>query len=105
DRTGRIRFRSPSTPPAPRYRLAPGALAAVLIALAALCALAGVALTARELARRSARAKVRRLSALELAIAYVRDSTVRTEHDRRRALELLSEAAEGTLATDAADRA
>jgi hypothetical protein len=105
DRNGPVRFRSPAALPAPDYRLAPGALAAGLIALAALCALGAVALAGRELARRFARPKVRRLSPLELAIAYVRDSTLRTEPDRRRALELLSEAAEGELAVDAADRA
>lgn len=105
DRNGPVRFRSPATLPTPDYRLAPGALAAGLIALAALCALGAVVLAVRELARRSARSKVLLLSPLELAIAYVRDSTARTEPDRRRALELLSEAAEGELATDAADRA
>ena len=105
DRTGRVRFHHPARPPAANYRLAPGALAGGLIALASLCALAGVALAGRELARRSARTKVRRLSPLELAIAYVRDSTARSDPDRRRALALLSEAAEGELADDAADRA
>jgi hypothetical protein len=105
DRNGTVRFRSPATLPAPDYRLAPGALAAGLIALAALCALGAVALAGRELARRSAHSKVQRLSPLELAIAYVRDSTARSEPDRRRALELLSEAAEGELAAEAADRA
>jgi len=105
DLTGRIRFHHPASPPAPAYRLAPGKLAAGLIALAALCTLAAVALAGRELTRRSARSKVRRLSPLELAIAYVRDSTVRGDPDRRRALALLSEAAEGEVADDAADRA
>jgi len=105
DRNGRVRFHHPATPPAVNYRLAPGALAGGLIALAALSALAAVALAGRELARRSAHSKVRRLSPLELAIAYVRDSTVRSDPDRRRALALLSEAAEGEVADDAADRA
>lgn len=105
DRNGPVRFRYPATLPAPDYRLAPRALAAGLIALAALCTLGAVALASSELVRRSARSKVHHLSPLELAIAYVRDSTARAEPDRRRALELLSEAAEGELAADAADRA
>jgi hypothetical protein len=105
ERGGPIRFRYPATPPAPRYRIAPAALAAVAIALAALCALAAAALVARELTRRAVLRPQPRPSPLELAIAYVRDSQARAEPDRRRALELLSEAAEGRVAADAADRA
>jgi hypothetical protein len=104
-RDGRIRFHFPSTPPRVRYAIAPGALAAVLIAFAALAAAAGLALLTRELMGQRARARTRRLSPIELAIAYVRDSTRRAEDDRRRALELLSEAAGGEVARDAADRA
>jgi len=104
-RDGRIRFHFPSSPPSVRYAVAPGALAAALIAVAALAGAAGAALVARELLRHRARARTRRLSPLELAIAYVRDSTRRAETDRRRALELLSEAAGGEVAREAADRA
>jgi hypothetical protein len=109
DLSGQIRFRNPTTPPAPEYRIAPGPLSAGLIAAAALCALLAAALAGRELAGRFARSSARRLSALELAIAYVRDSARRTDPDRRRALELLAEAVdsdgEPTLAAAAGEQA
>src|SRR5438067_1448269 len=77
DRTGRVRFHHPATPPAVHYRLAPGALAGGLIALAALSALAAVALAGRELARRSRTARRRgeptpRCRAAELAAGALR---------------------------------
>jgi hypothetical protein len=103
DLKNRDRFRHPTSPPPPEYRVAPGAFAGGLIAAAALCALLAAALVGRELAQRSGRA--RPLTPLELAIAYVRDSTGRADHDRRRALELLAEAVEGELATAAAETA
>ncbi len=109
DLSGQIRFRNPTTPPSPAYRVAPGPLSAGLIAAAALCALVAAALAGRELAGLFPRAGARRLTSLELAIAYVRDSTKRTDPDRRRALELLAEAVDGdgepTLAAAAAERA
>jgi hypothetical protein len=109
DLSGQIHFRNPTTPPAVDYRLAPGPLSAGVIAAAALCALVALALAARALARLSRRSSERRLSPLELAIAYVRDSTRRSDPDRRRALELLAEAVdrngEPTLAAAAAERA
>ena len=91
DLSGQVRFRNPATPPSPEYRLAPGPLSAGLIAAAALCALVAAALVGRELARRSSSERAHRLSPLELAIAYLRDSARRTDPDRRRALELLAE--------------
>jgi hypothetical protein len=103
DLNGRIRFRHPTTPPSPGYRVAPGALAAGLIAGAALCALLAAALVGLQLARRAAR--VRMLTPLELAIAYVRESAARTDPDRRRALALLAEAVDGELATAADETA
>jgi hypothetical protein len=109
DLSGRIRFRSPTTPPTPAYRLRPGPLAGGLIAAAALCALAAAALAGRELTRRSARSVADRLSRLELAIVYVRDSARRSDPDRRRALALLAEAVDDdgvpALAADAAETA
>jgi hypothetical protein len=109
DLSGQIRFRNPTTPPSPTYRLAPGPLSTGLIAAAALCALVAAAIAGRELAGLLPRAGARRLSSLELAIAYVRDSTRRTDPDRRRALELLAEAVdsdgEATLASAAGERA
>ena len=92
DVSGGVRFRNPATPPSPEYRVAPGPLSAGLIAAAALCVLVGTALAGRELARLFPRSRTRRLSPLELAIAYVRDSARRSDSDRRRALELLAEA-------------
>lgn len=104
DLSGRVRFRNPTTPPSPEYRLAPGPLSAGLIAAAALCALVAAAVAGRELTRFSGRSRARRLSPLELAIAYVRDSARRSDPDRRRALELLAEAVgdQGELSVAAA---
>jgi hypothetical protein len=103
DLGGSVRFRHPTVPPPLEYRVAPGAFAGGLIAAAALCALLAAALVGRELARRSGRAQL--LTPLELAIAYVRDSTGRTDPDRRRALALLAAAVDGELATAAAETA
>ena len=93
DRAGRIAFRSPAAPPPPAYRLAPGPLAWGSAAAAGVLALLALALAAPPLARRAARPGERRRSPLALAIAYVRDATRRSDPDRRRALELLAEAA------------
>jgi hypothetical protein len=109
DLSGRIHFRNSTTPPNPAYRLAPGPLSGGLIGAAVLCVLFALALVGRGLARRSSRSRERRLSPLELAIEYVRDSAGRNNPDRRRALELLAEAVdaggEPTLAAAAAERA
>jgi hypothetical protein len=96
DLTDPLRFRSPSTPRSPAYRLPPGPLGGGLIAVAALCILAALALGWFEVARIRRRPAVDRRSRLELAIAYVRDSANRTEPDRRRALELLAETVDAT---------
>jgi hypothetical protein len=95
DLRGKIRFRSPKAPPAVDWGIAPGTLVTLLVAAAAVCALGAFALLGlgvRRLARSPRSAP--RLSPLELAIAFVRDSTQRPPGDRRRALELLAEAAE-----------
>jgi hypothetical protein len=91
--SGGVHFRTPAQPPPPDYRVAPGALSAALAAIALLCAAGAIALTARWVRRRShERADGGHRSRLELAIAYLRDSTGRSASDRRRALALLSEA-------------
>jgi hypothetical protein len=109
DLTGRVRFRTPRTPPSPAYRLEPRALAGGLIAAAGLCTLVALALGWSVLARIRRRPAVDRRSPLEVAISYVRDSTRRTEPDRRRALELLAEAVDASgeagLSAAAADTA
>ena len=109
DLSGRIRFHSPTTPPLPAYRLPPGPLSEGLIAGAAVCVLAGALLLIGPLATLFRRSRGPRLSRLDLAIAYVRDSTRRASPDRRRALALLSEAVddegETALAAVAADTA
>jgi hypothetical protein len=98
-----IHFRHATTPPPPEYRIAPGKLAGWLIAAAAIGALAAAALAGRQLAGLPRRTRGPRLSPLELAIAYVRDSTQRSASDRRRALELLAESVgEPTLAANVA---
>lgn len=91
--TGHVRFRSPSRPPTPGYRLSPGTLVALLVGAAALCLVAAVLLVGRPLAGRRRRTVAPGLSALDLAIAYVRDSVGREAADRRRALALLSQTA------------
>jgi hypothetical protein len=109
DLSGPVRFRSPSAPPPPSYRVAPGLLAGALLAAAAFALLAALVLAGRELLplrRRGSAA--RRLSSLDLAVAYVRDSAGRSGSDRRRALSLLAEAAvdsEPALAAAADDTA
>ena len=108
DLTGPVRFRSPASPPAPAYRVAPGVLVGGLIAAAALCALAAAGVAGRGLARFVRRSTTRRSSLLELAVAYVRDSARRSGPDRRRALSLLAEATVGgepALAAVAAEAA
>lgn len=109
DGKGKLRFRSPKAPPAVDWGIAPGTLVGVLVAAAAVCALAALALVGLGLGRLALRPRAApRLSPLELAIAFVRDSTQRTAGDRRRALELLAQAAEPeqpVLAEAAARRA
>jgi hypothetical protein len=92
DLSGPVRFRSPTTPPPPTYRVGPGVLAGGLIAAAVICAVAALGIAAGGLTRFVRRSRTRRLSLLEVAIAYVRDSTRRPGPDRRRALSLLAEA-------------
>jgi hypothetical protein len=104
DLKGEAAFRSPNSPPPPRYAVGAGAIAGGLIAGAAICLLAAIGFAAAALRRRR-RPVQRRVSPLELAIAYVRDATGRPTADRRRALELLSEAVDEDLALDAADAA
>jgi hypothetical protein len=107
--SGGVHFRTPAQPPPPDYRVAPGALSAALVAVALLCTVGAVGLAARWVRRRSHhRAEGSRLSRLELAVAYLRDSTRRSASDRRRALALLSEAVdegEPELAATAAETA
>jgi len=109
DLAGQPRFRSPAAPPPPRYRLGPGPLAVGSIVTAALCVLGAAAIVAFAFSRRRRRMSMRARPPLEVAIAYVRDSTRRSGPDRRRALELLAEAADGErereLALAAADAA
>lgn len=105
DLKGEAPFRSPKSPPPPRYGVAPGTFSGALIAGAAICVLAAIGLATVILRRHRRRPATRRLSPLELAIAYVRDATGRPTPDRRRALELLSEAVDPDLALDAADAA
>jgi hypothetical protein len=108
DVSGPVRFRSAAAPPSPLYRVTPGALAVVLGLGAAICALTGIAILARELARLWRRPGVTHLSRLDLAIAYLRDSTRRSGADRRRALSLLAETTdelEPDLAETAAEAA
>jgi hypothetical protein len=93
DLSGSIHFRRPNVPPAPEFGVAPGPLADGLIGAAGLCTLAAAALIGRELARLRRHVRVRKLSSLELALSYARDSALRPDPgDRRRALELLAEA-------------
>ncbi len=105
DLGGEAPFHAPAAPPPPRYRVGPGALAAGLIAATVLCSLGAIVLVLAAVRRRRRRPVTRRVSPLELAIAYVREATGRPTPDRRRALELLSEAVEDDLALDAADAA
>jgi hypothetical protein len=83
-------FRLETSPPPPRYRVAPGTLAALLDAAAAVLALtaaAAVALLWRRATRR--RAELRR-DPLDRALELARESAHRPPEDRRRALGLLA---------------
>jgi hypothetical protein len=91
DLTGRARFRTPATAPAPGYRISPLAAAVGMIAAAAICLLAVAVLLWTALRRKARRIPGDGLTPLELAIAYVRDSTRRSGADRRKALALLAE--------------
>ncbi len=93
--SGKVRFRVPAALPSPGYRITPGKLEIVLIVAAVLCGAAALVLVRPSLKRVRGRAlRESNLSALELAIAYVRDSRTRPDPERRRALELLSETVE-----------
>jgi hypothetical protein len=110
DRSGPIHFRHSAAPPAPEFAVAPGPLAYGLIGAAGLFTLAAAALVGRELARLRGRVRARKLTSLELALSYARDSALRPDPgDRRKALELLAEAVEGggepALARSAAETA
>jgi hypothetical protein len=89
--TGRARFRHPAGPPAPAYRISPSRLIATLVGAAALCVLAAALIAGRVFVGVRRRPVAISRSALDLAIAYVRDSIRRDDADRRRALALLSE--------------
>ncbi len=91
DLTGRTRFRTPATAPAPGYRISPVTAAVGMIVAAAICLLAAAALLWTGLLRKARREPGHGLTPLELAIAYVRDSTRRSGADRRKALALLAE--------------
>jgi hypothetical protein len=80
-------FRGDTLPPPPTYRVAPNTLAAVLDALAALLAAAGVGLVAWQgfvLARR--RRTPPAADELELALSRLREAEARPISDRRRAV-------------------
>jgi hypothetical protein len=93
--SGKVRFHVPAALPAPGHRIAPATLEIVLVAAAALCTAIALALALPALTRLHRRTgQGSSLSALDLAIAYVRDSGTRRDPERRRALELLSETVE-----------
>ena len=93
DVSGSIRFRNDRTLPPPVFAVAPGPLAGGLIAVAALCTLAAALLIGRALLRARSRAREIRLTPLELALVYTRDSAQRPDPaDRRKALDMLAEA-------------
>jgi len=84
-------FRSDTLPPPPVYRIAPGTLAFVLDALAALLAAAGVGLatwTVLALARR--RRTPSAADDLEVALRRTREAEARPVPDRRRAVGVLA---------------
>jgi hypothetical protein len=87
-------FRWPASMPPPVYRVDPGALSAVLVALAALLGLGAVTLVGLELTRLLARARARRapvLSPLQAALEATRQAARRRDAaDRRKALGLLA---------------
>jgi hypothetical protein len=88
-------FRLEASPPPPRYRVAPGTLAALLDAAAAVLALAVAAvvfLLWRRTVRR--RAELRR-DPLDRALELARESAHRPAEDRRRALGLLARVLDG----------
>jgi hypothetical protein len=108
DLAGPVRFRSSPSPPPPAYRISPGLLAVCLLAAAAACLLAALAVLGISLGGRRRRAARPARGPLELAVAYVRDSAGRSGPDRRRALSLLAEATdrdEPALAAVAGDTA
>lgn len=85
-------LRRETTLPSPTYRASPGAVAATLDVLAAVLLAAAAALGARGLVRRRRRRaeeRLARLTPLERALLYARESEGRPPDDRRRALGLL----------------
>jgi hypothetical protein len=85
-------FRAELSPPPATYRLAPGTLALLLDALAALLAAAGVAVAGRQALAWSGRghAAADERGELQRALALARESSGRPPADRRRALGLLA---------------
>jgi hypothetical protein len=93
--SGDVVFRHQRVLPSPEYAVAPGALAAGLIAGAALATILAAWLLALGLRRRTPRSAADRLTPLERALWYVRDAATHEDPaDRRRALELLAEVVE-----------
>ena len=85
-------LRRETTLPAVSYRVSPGTLATAFDALAGLLLLAAAALAVRALVRRQRRReaeRLARLTPLERALLYARESEGRGPDDRRRALGLL----------------
>jgi hypothetical protein len=85
-------LRRETTLPSPTYRASPGAVAATLDVLAAVLLAAAAALGVRGLVRRrrrQAEERLARLTPLERALLYARESERRPPDDRRRALGLL----------------
>lgn len=92
-------LRRETTLPPASYRVSPGALAAAFDVLAALLLLAAALLGVRALVRRQRRReeeRLARLTPLERALVYARESERRGPDDRRRALGLLGRILGGT---------
>ena len=92
-------FRRETTLPPASYRVSPGALAAAFDVLAALLLPAAALLGVRALVRRQRRReeeRLARLTPLERALVYARESERRGPDDRRRALGLLGRILGGT---------
>jgi hypothetical protein len=101
-------FRASRVPPAPSYAIAPGTLAWLLDAGAAVLALAAVALVAVQLRRRASRRRAPRQDELTRAVRFAREAETRPVPDRRRAIGLLARvlrSRDARLATAARDLA
>ena len=84
-------FRADTSPPAVTWRIAPGTLGVLLEILAVVLAVAAVGLAAwQATVIHRARSTVAQRSALERALALVRDAESRPPADRRRAVGLLA---------------